>query len=114
MCDVDRAIATLDISKFTTLQLVYELLALIQVEISMFVELSQLFRPLATYLFVGTVDLKPVQWLLKSLVRKVIEVVLLTARVGIILGFDSLNAHFTEAFATACHLIRLSNDMQTQ
>ena len=110
-CDVDGAIATFDISKLTPFQLVHELLALTQVE--MFVKLSQLSCPLATYLFVGTVNLKPVQWLLKSLVRKVVEVVLLAARAGVILCFNSLNAHFTEAFATACHLIRLSNDMQT-
>jgi hypothetical protein len=107
-CDIDGAVATLDISKLTTLQLV--LLALVQIE--MFVELSQLSCPLATYHFVSTVDLEPIQWLLKSLVGKIVKVVLFATWAWVVLGFNSFNAHFTEALATACHLIRFSNDVQ--
>ena len=67
---------------------------------------------LIAYLFVSTVNLKPIEWLLKSLVGKIVKVVFFATRAWIVLGFNSLNAQFTEALATAGHLVRLSNDMQ--
>jgi hypothetical protein len=40
------------------------------------------------------------------------KVVLFATRAWVVLGFNSFNAHFTEALATASYLISLSNDMQ--
>ena len=79
----------------------------------MVVKFPQLSFPLTTFFLVNTVDFKSIEWLLKTLVREIIEAVFITARTRFVATFYPLNATSAKAFSTAGHLVRLSKDMET-
>ena len=49
---------------------------------------------------------------MKPLVGDIIEAVFITARVRLVIVFNSFNTLPTEALSTAGHLLRLSKDME--
>jgi hypothetical protein len=76
------------------------------------VKLPQLSPPITTFFLVNTVNFEPIQRLLKSQVREIIEITFIAARAWLIATLHPLNALPTEALSTACHLVRLSKDME--
>ena len=78
----------------------------------MIIKLPQFSCSLTALFLVSTEDFEPIEWLLKSLVGKIIEVVFFAAWTILMFIFDLLNTLSTEALSTACHLIRLTKDLQ--
>ena len=102
-------IAALNFSKLTTLWL---LIIILWIQIQVIIKLPQLSSPLTTFLLLRTVDFESIEWLLKAFVGKVIKVVFITARARLVATLHPLDALPTEAFSTAGHLVRLSEDME--
>jgi hypothetical protein len=84
----------------------------LQIQIQVVVELPQLSLPITTFFLVNTVDFEAIQRLLESQVREVIEAVFIAARARLVATLHPLNAQPTEALSTACHLVRLSKDVE--
>jgi hypothetical protein len=82
------------------------------IQIQVVVNLPQLSPPITTFFLVNTVDFEPIQRLLETQIREIIEITFITARAWLVATLHSLNALPTEALSTAGHLVRLSKDME--
>jgi len=74
------------------------------------IKLPQLSGPLATFILVRAANLESIEWLLKTLVGKIIESLLFATRAWLLISLDSLSALSTEALPTAGDLVRISED----
>jgi hypothetical protein len=76
------------------------------------VKLPQLPLPITPFFLINTVNFEPIERLLESQVREIIETTFIAARARFVAALHSPNTQLTKALSTAGHLVRLSKDME--
>ncbi len=105
---VPASIDAIDLDKLTSIELF--LWQWICVEV--LIKLSQFSRPLTPVFLVATANFQTVERLFQTFIGKTRKF-LVTSWARFLNCFDVLNTSFAKLLSTACDLVRLSNDLET-
>ncbi len=102
-------IETINFNKLTTFKLFLWLWICVEV----LIKLSQFPRPLTPVFLVATANFQIVEQLFYTFVREIRKIFFIASWAQLLSCFNVLNTSFAKLLSTACDLVGLSNDLET-
>ncbi len=102
-------IEAIDLDKLTTSELFLWLWICVEV----LIKLSQFPRPLTPVFLVATANFQTRRAIVSHLCQRKLENLLVASWARLLSSFDVLNTSFAKLLSTACDLVGLSNDLET-
>ncbi len=106
---VPALIEAINLNKLTTSELFLWLWICVEV----LIKLSQFPRPLTPVFLVATANFQIVEQLFHTFVREIRKLLFIASWARLLSCFDVLNTSFAKLLSTACDLVGLSNDLET-
>ena len=106
---VPAIIDAIDLNKLTSIELFLWLWICVEAQI----KLSQFLCPLTPVFLVSTLNFQIIERLFQTFVWEIRKLLFIASWARLFISFDVFNTSFAKLLSTACDLVGLSNDLET-